>query len=61
MFSMLSYGHFSNVGESMPVSKGPGDPVFGGTINHNGSIIMQTHRVGGDTTLAQIIKLGRVD
>jgi Cu+-exporting ATPase len=44
-------------GEAMPVSKSCGDAVYGGTINHNGSVIMVANRVGGDTALAQIIKL----
>ncbi len=44
-------------GESMPVTKAPGDPVTAGTINTNGSIIMRAERVGADTVLAQMIRL----
>ena len=44
-------------GESIPVEKKAGDPVTGASINKNGSIAFRATRVGGDTALAQIIKL----
>jgi Cu2+-exporting ATPase len=44
-------------GESVPVDKGPGDPVIGGSINRGGSVVMQATKVGKDTALAQIIAL----
>ncbi len=44
-------------GESMPVTKKAGDEVFGATMNQNGSIKIQVLKVGGDTVLAQIIKM----
>lgn len=44
-------------GESMPVEKSKGDTVVGATIMHSGFITMRVTRIGGDTTLAQIIKL----
>src|SRR5229473_2103310 len=44
-------------GEPMPVEKSPGDKVTGGTLNTSGSFIMEAERVGGETTLAQIVKL----
>jgi len=44
-------------GESMPVDKKPGDPVYGATINSNGVIRFRAEKVGGETALAQIIKL----
>ena len=44
-------------GESMPVPKAVGDPVTGGTLNQSGSFLLQTTRVGEDTTLARIIQL----
>ena len=44
-------------GEPMPVEKGPGDKVTGGTLNASGSFIMEADRVGSETTLAQIVKL----
>ena len=44
-------------GESMPVDKKPGDPVFAASINKNGMIRFTATKVGKETALAQIIKL----
>ncbi|HKY61269.1 MAG TPA: heavy metal translocating P-type ATPase [Gemmatimonadota bacterium] len=44
-------------GESMPVEKGPGDGVVGGTMNRTGSIAFRATRVGSETALAQIVHL----
>jgi len=44
-------------GESMPVSKKAGDPVYGATLNTTGAIQFRAEKVGGDTVLAQMIKL----
>jgi Cu+-exporting ATPase len=44
-------------GESMPVDKKAGDPVYGATINANGLIRFKATKVGSDTALAQIIRL----
>jgi Cu+-exporting ATPase len=44
-------------GESMPVDKKPGDPVYGATINANGLIRFRATKVGSDTALARIIRL----
>ena len=44
-------------GESMPVSKKPGDMVIGATINKSGSVRYRATKVGSDTALAQIVKL----
>jgi Cu+-exporting ATPase len=44
-------------GEPMPVEKSVGDQLIGGTLNASGSFIMRAERVGGETTLAQIVKL----
>ncbi|MFN0052499.1 MAG: heavy metal translocating P-type ATPase [Planctomycetales bacterium] len=46
-------------GESMPVGKGPTDPVIGGTINTTGSFRFRAEKVGRETVLAQIVKLVR--
>jgi P-type Cu+ transporter len=44
-------------GESLPVEKGPGDEITGATVNGTGSFRFRVTRVGGDTVLAQIIRL----
>ncbi|MFN4142118.1 heavy metal translocating P-type ATPase [Aestuariivirga sp.] len=44
-------------GESLPVSKRPGDIVIGATINKSGLIRYRATKVGADTALAQIVKL----
>src|SRR5689334_3340000 len=44
-------------GEPMPVEKGAGDSVTGGTLNTSGSFVMEAQRVGSETVLAQIVKL----
>jgi len=46
-------------GESLPVEKGPGDPVIGATLNKNGAVRYRASKVGKDTALAQIIRLVR--
>ena len=44
-------------GESMPVDKAEGSPVYGATINGTGSFQFEATKVGADTALSQIIKL----
>jgi P-type Cu+ transporter len=44
-------------GESIPVEKSPGDEVTGGTLNATGAFRFRVTRVGGATTLAQIVRL----
>ncbi|WP_210245898.1 heavy metal translocating P-type ATPase [Rhizobium straminoryzae] len=44
-------------GEPLPVEKKAGSAVVGGTINGTGSFRFRADRVGGDTLLAQIIRL----
>jgi heavy metal translocating P-type ATPase len=44
-------------GESMPVDKGPGDAVFGATVNQQGRVIVEATKVGAATALAQIVRL----
>ena len=46
-------------GESMPVEKHPGDPVFAGTINRSGSLRYEAGKVGRGTVLQQMIQLVR--
>ncbi|WP_213954313.1 MULTISPECIES: heavy metal translocating P-type ATPase [unclassified Variovorax] len=42
-------------GESMPVDKGPGLPLFAGTINFDGELEYRVTTAASDTTLARII------
>jgi Cu+-exporting ATPase len=44
-------------GEPLPVEKMPGARVIGGTLNGQGSFVMQAERVGSETLLAQIVSL----
>lgn len=44
-------------GESLPVSKGPGDRVTGGAINGGGLLRIETTAVGEESTLSRIIAL----
>ena len=44
-------------GESAPVSKQPGDDVYGATVNGRGSLVFTATRVGRDTMLASIVRL----
>jgi Cd2+/Zn2+-exporting ATPase len=44
-------------GESMPVHKQPGDPVFAGTVNGHGALEVRVTRLAKDTTLARIVQM----
>jgi Cd2+/Zn2+-exporting ATPase len=44
-------------GESVPVQKVSGDPVFAGTINGAGALTVEVSRLASESTLAKIIKL----
>jgi Cu+-exporting ATPase len=44
-------------GEPIPVEKGPGVRVTGGTVNGTGGFVMRAERVGADTLLAQIVRM----
>ena len=42
-------------GESIPVDKAVGDPVFAGTINETGTFELEVHALASNSTLARII------
>jgi Cu+-exporting ATPase len=44
-------------GEPIPVGKGEGDRVTGGTVNTTGGFVMRAERVGADTLLARIVQM----
>ena len=44
-------------GESLPVSKSPGDMLAGGAVNAEGVLLMEATAVAGDTMLAHIIRM----
>jgi Cu+-exporting ATPase len=46
-------------GEPMPVEKGPGDRVIGGTINRAGAFRYRATTLGADSVLARIVQLMR--
>jgi len=47
-------GEANVTGESLPVEKGTGDEVYGGTSNLTGAIQIQVTKVGHDTTLGRV-------
>lgn len=44
-------------GESLPVTRSVGDQLIGGTLNHDGALVMRVTRIGRETALAQIVQL----
>ncbi len=44
-------------GESMPVSRGVGDRVIGGTLNQSGALVIRAEKVGQATLLARIVQM----
>ena len=44
-------------GESMPVEKGPGAKVIGGTLNGTGALVIRAEKVGSETMLARIVHM----
>src|SRR5262245_29462493 len=44
-------------GEPMPVAKGPGERLVGGTLNGTGTFTMRADRVGSETLLARIVAM----
>ncbi|QLH83703.1 heavy metal translocating P-type ATPase [Halosimplex pelagicum] len=42
-------------GESVPVSKEPGDEVIGSTVNQNGVLVVEATKVGEETAIQQIV------
>ena len=44
-------------GESLPVDKGPGDPVSSGTVNQFGSFDMVAEKVGEDSSIQRMVRL----
>ncbi|WP_255195958.1 heavy metal translocating P-type ATPase [Halorarius litoreus] len=44
-------------GESVPVSKEPGDEVVGSTVNTNGVLVVEATKVGSETAIQQIVAM----
>lgn len=44
-------------GESLPIEKSPGEPVFAGTINQEGSLDISVTKIFSDTKISQVIRL----
>ncbi len=44
-------------GESTPVEKGSGDPVYSGSLNGSGGVLVRVLREAGDSTLQRITRL----
>ena len=47
----------SLTGESMPVSKKVGDPVFAGTINQTGGLEMRVTKLAKDSTIEKLVRM----
>lgn len=47
----------SMTGEPVPVARHSGDRVLAGTINQKGTLTYRTEKVGGETVLAQVIRM----
>jgi Zn2+/Cd2+-exporting ATPase len=47
----------SLTGESIPVTKHPGDAVFAGTINQTGGLTVRVSRLARDSTIAKLIRM----
>ncbi|MFP5377293.1 MAG: heavy metal translocating P-type ATPase [Acidimicrobiia bacterium] len=43
-------------GEAVPVERGVGDDVIGGSVNASGTLVVRTARVGDDSFLAQVVR-----
>jgi Cu+-exporting ATPase len=44
-------------GEPLPVEKTQGEPVTGGTLNKNGTLVIRAEKVGADTMLSRIVEM----
>jgi P-type Cu+ transporter len=44
-------------GESLPLAKGVGDPVTGGTVNATGSFILRAQKLGAESMLSRIVQM----
>jgi Cd2+/Zn2+-exporting ATPase len=47
----------SITGESLPIDKKPGDPLFAGTLNEHGGIEMRATKIASESTLARLVEL----
>jgi cation-transporting ATPase V/Cu+-exporting ATPase len=52
-----SFDESAFTGEPLPVDKGPGDELFGATVNGQGRVLARALRVGRDTALARVVRL----
>lgn len=44
-------------GESIPIEKQDGDPVIGGSVNKEGSLVVEVEKTGEDSYLSQVITM----
>jgi cation-transporting P-type ATPase A/B/Cu+-exporting ATPase len=57
LFGQSAVDQAMMTGESVPAEAGEGDDVTGGTVALTGRLVIRAVRVGGDTQLAQMIRL----
>jgi P-type Cu+ transporter len=57
LFGRSSVDQSALTGEAIPVDKGPGEPVYSGTLNQFGRIEVAAERVGHESTIGQVLRL----
>jgi Cd2+/Zn2+-exporting ATPase len=54
---MSTVNQASITGESLPVDKKPGDPLFAGTLNEHGGLEMRATKLARESTLAKLVEM----
>ncbi|HII06861.1 MAG TPA: cadmium-translocating P-type ATPase [Methanotrichaceae archaeon] len=57
LMGMSSVDQSPITGESLPQEKSPGDPVYAGTVNGEGSLDIKVTKLSRDSTLARVVQM----